>query len=296
MTPIAKVLGSALIAMIIGVAFGVFSCTRSEPAKTGPGTASCKGRVADVLTYMKRFKDANVLTTDVAVPPDETKAPKALAFDPKRRILECDVQGCRFGSTVPLAYGASLTKALRTRLAPKGTCEPVYLALSDTLPPAQFAPILAAVKGCSTFALTRSNLKKLPAVEPSGPTIDKLKTLGSAKTDKQRKGATQSLVDTVLKPHAKTCGKTQDFLTSVGNAKGYEKFTKVLTGLESQGRDFEPCLCTLDGQDDKVLFQVAGFNRLGGTLFVYSAKKVPAAAAAKPAKSAKTWYDFVRTL
>ena len=85
-------------------------------------------------------------------------------------------------------------------------------------------------------------------------------------------------------------------MTSVGNAKGYEKFTKVLAGLESRARDFEPCLCTLEGQDDKVLFQVAGFNRLGGNLFVYSAKKIPVRAAAKPAKALKTWYDFVRTL
>lgn len=293
MTPIAKALGSALIAMILGVVFAAFSCSRTDTAKSGPGAASCKTRFADVVSYMKRFKNANVLTTDVAVPPDEAKTPKPLAYDAKRRLVECDAEGCRFGVTTPITYGKTFTQALRSRVAPgKGACSPVYLALDATLPVARYSQILTAVSGCPTFALRRSSLQKLPSVEPSAPTVDRLKVLGSAKNETERRNASKTLVTSMLRPYPKTCGKTREFLTTVASAKGYEKFTKVVDGLESRRKDFEPCVCSLNGQDDKVLFQVAGFQRLGGMMFVYSAKQLKANA--KGAK-AKTWYDYVRT-
>ena len=298
MTTATQLPRAALLLLVLLAASG---CTKGMAAKSAPpvgNSGQCKKRVDAVVSYLDKFKDANVVSTDIAVPPSEEKKPVALAFEAKRRVLECDEGGCQLGGSTKASFDASFGKKIAGLLRPGGKCEPVYLALTATLPAAKIEPLLKALKqsGCPAFALTRHDLVKLPAVEASEAARPKLKGLKAAKTATERQAAAKTFVDSVLKPHAKACGKMEKFLETLPSGETHEKFSAIMAELKNKPRELQECICDLQGEDEKVVLQVAGFSRLGGSLSVYSAKKIDAASMATPLKAVKTWYDFVRKL
>src|ERR1700677_3957655 len=79
------------------VALLAAACTKghASPAVAGNGGgAGCGKKFDGVVSYLERFKNANVLSTDIAVPPAEGKSGQILVADAHRRLLQCDLNTC----------------------------------------------------------------------------------------------------------------------------------------------------------------------------------------------------------
>jgi hypothetical protein len=193
------------------------------------------------------------------------------------------------------SYGGAFDKDLSHLLGP--TCGTIYVALPETQPRDKVDRVLKVLnnRSCTSLAVVRRNLTGLPSIEPSDGMRQHLQRLLSAKPGVQQDTAQASFGLSVVRQHGKSCGSVTKLVDSLGKVSGYKKYELVMGELAAKPTGYRDCACSLPGDDDKVLFQFLTFSRRGSDMSVYEARRLPPGVAAM-AKSAKIWYEFVRTL
>jgi hypothetical protein len=261
------------------------------------GGAPCGKRYSSMISYLDHLKPANMISVDVLVPPDDTKTVKALPYDPKRQVLQCDLKHCWSGGR-SAPFGPTFAQTLESvATGGRKSCGSIYLAMQDTLPRGQADSVLAVLNkaSCNTYALVRRDLTGLPQVAPSDEMRNSLKAIVSAESGAPRVSATETFLTNVLRKHTKHCGAISQLKSAMASASGHRKFDLAMGELRSNPQGYQSCACDLPPEDDKLFFQLLTSKHLAYDMFVYGAKPVPAAVLVGKGKG-KIWNDVVQGL
>lgn len=274
---------------------GGASATPPAAPESAPN-GECLGKPSDVASYMDKLKNANVMQTDITVPPAEAKGGAQLTFDPKRRILVCDAAGCLAkngdggGVSSKATYGSAFAKGLAKAV---GKCGKIYVVAPDVLPRAKVDQVLKGLAGakCSVHAIVRQSIQGLPRLEANPELGASLKSLSETKFGPARQLSAKALVKKASAKVGKSCGKLSEMVVSLDKAKGYARYDVAMKQLK--GNALASCFCAMPPDDAKLLAQVGTFNALAFEMFFYKARAVPAGSLKK---KGKTWYELVSAL
>lgn len=278
--------------------FGLtLSCTGSSKYSRAARGEACHRRYGDMVGYLKRFKDANVLTVDVPVPPAEGAA-KPLAFDDKRRVLQCDQSRCWLGAkSMPFGPSFDTQLADAMKAGGHGACGNVYVAMTDTLPVARASRVLQSLgkASCSAHAVVRTTLGGLPPIEPTEPLRQGLRGITKAGSLSARSLAVADVIMAVEHQHQDSCQDVARLMKRLNGTSGYKQYQVTMDQLQKDATGFESCACSLPGEDEKILFQLVATRHFAYEMYVYGAKPIPPTALAGnlPAGS-KMWNDLVQ--